>query len=601
MLQYSEPGQQIIPETSVSIIGIGGAGINMINRFALDSPETQGFLALAADSRTLTSTVASEKIQLGQQLTHGLGCGGDPNLGEQAAREQEQAIRQSLRDKKLVFLCVGLGGGTGSGAAPIIARIAREQNAFVVVFATMPFNFEGDRRRAQAETSLNQLSVIANALVTFDNTRMGELIVADAGVHQAFAAADRMIAESIKAVTRLVIRPGLINIGLDELITSLKAKKSRCLFGSGVASGADRAQTALKNALESPLLDKGHLLDGAETVLVHICGGESLTLYEIELLMRELGRSVPPAAQILFGAAVDPLMDDQLSITLISALPENLLTAGPTSARSSAKSAAKSAQKSPAQAADPSSDEAPSQTSSAGTSPQDPPLPSQDAIETTTEPLPRNKQETSPDHHDPSPPPNESSVLNLESDSANHQESTSVENQAPPAPIPQPTAASEPASPEPVTSEPEPPTPDNDLPNDTETPRLEPESHNEPTQPNTESPEPELIPSLEKPHIETLKHPIPKQFANSEGNAEPETSEPLSTDEPAPSTEPETQTSTTSKGENSSHKSETERRQSKGQSELELDGGPRGRFDGEEPNLFEGEDLDVPAFLRKRK
>jgi len=246
-------------------------------------------------------------------------------VGLKAAHEAEQEIRHSLRDRKMVFLCVGLGGGTGSGAAPFICRLAREEGAFVVVFATMPFTFEGGRRREQAETSLNELAVLANALMTFDNNRMGELVVAKQGIHEAFAAADRMISESVKAVTRLVMQPGLINVGLDDLMAALSTTRSRCLFGSGVAEGENRIQLALENTLASPLLDQGSLLADTATVLVHICGGESLTLYEVELLMQGLAKHVPNTAHILFGAAVDPSMGDSLSITLVSALPENKL------------------------------------------------------------------------------------------------------------------------------------------------------------------------------------------------------------------------------------------------------------------------------------
>jgi cell division protein FtsZ len=205
--------------------------------------------------------------------------------------------------------------------------VAREEGAFVVVFATMPFAFEGRRRREQADTALNELAVLSNALVTFDNNRMGDLVLAKQGIHEAFAAADRMISESIKAVIRLVIRPGLINVGLDDLMTALRTTRSRCLFGSGISNGKDRASKALRNALNSPLLDQGALLKDAETVLVHLCGGEDLTLYEIELLMQSLSKFVPDKAHVLFGAAVDPSMGDQLSITMVSSLPEDRLYA----------------------------------------------------------------------------------------------------------------------------------------------------------------------------------------------------------------------------------------------------------------------------------
>ncbi|MFT6179068.1 MAG: cell division protein FtsZ [Akkermansiaceae bacterium] len=329
MIEYPRNRQQTIPESSVKIVGLGGAGTNMLDRVALDGIEGAELLALNTDVRTLASTVAGQKIQLGRNLTKGLGTGGDPDLGEKAILEAEDEIRDALRDRQIVFLCVGLGGGTGSGAAPIVVRLAREAGAFVVVFATMPFGFEGGRRRLQAEESLNQLAVLANALVTFDNGRMGELVLPKQGVHEAFSAADRMISDSITAVARLVLRPGLINVGLDELMSALKTTRSRCLFGSGLGRGENRAQAALKSALNSPLLDRGSLLEDATTVLVHICGGEDMTLYEVELLMQGLTKFIPNEAHLLFGAATDTQMKDALSVTIISALPEERLQSVP--------------------------------------------------------------------------------------------------------------------------------------------------------------------------------------------------------------------------------------------------------------------------------
>ncbi|MDP3851012.1 MAG: hypothetical protein Q8Q59_10940 [Luteolibacter sp.] len=336
MIPYSRDPHQIIPTSAVKIIGLGGAGTNMLERIALDGMEGTELLALNTDIRTLGSCLAGGKIQLGANLTKGLGTGGDPELGHQAVLEAEDPIRAAIKGRRIVFLCVGLGGGTGSGAAPIVTRIAREEGAFVVVFATMPFAFEGKRRRDQAETALNELAVLSNALVTFDNNRMGELVLAKQGIHEAFVAADHMICESIKAVIRLVVRPGLINVGLDDLMSALRTTRSRCLFGSGMAEGRDRAVKALRNALASPLLDQGTLLKDAQTVLVHLCGGENLTLFEIELLMQSLHKLVPEKAHILFGAAVDPAMGDALSLTLISALPEDSLAMAPRDSLSSA-------------------------------------------------------------------------------------------------------------------------------------------------------------------------------------------------------------------------------------------------------------------------
>jgi len=249
MISYNSNPQQTISKSSVKIVGLGGAGAKMLDRVALDDLEGVEMICVNTDVRTLEGALVSKKIQIGKNLTMGLGAGGDPEVGLKAAQESDQEIRDAFKDSSIVFLCVGLGGGTGSGAAPLVCRLARESGAFVVVFATMPFTFEGARRMNQAEESLNELSVLANALVTFDNNRMGELVVAKEGIHKAFAAADEMISESVKAVTRLVLKPGLINVGLDDLMTALRAPRSRCLFGSGMAKGENRTQTALENTL----------------------------------------------------------------------------------------------------------------------------------------------------------------------------------------------------------------------------------------------------------------------------------------------------------------------------------------------------------------
>ena len=471
MIEFPRDRQQTIPESAVKIIGLGGAGANMLDRIALDGIEGAELLALNTDVRTLKSSVAGEKIQLGPNLTKGLGAGGDPEIGEKAILESEDEIRDVLRDRKIVFICVGLGGGTGSGAAPIAVRLAREAGAFVVVFATMPFAFEGNRRRIQAEESLNQLAVLTNALVTFDNTRMGELVLPKQGVHEAFSAADRMISDSITAVARLVLRPGLINVGLDELMTALKTTRSRCLFGSGLGRGDNRAQIALKAALGSPLLDSGSLLEDATTVLVHICGGEDMTLFEIELLMEGLTKHIPDNAHLLFGAATDKAMGKALSVTIISALPEERLQSAQVFA-------------------------APEEV---------------EVIE--IEGLEEELAEESV----------EEEVSDAEPEGLEDEEIVEAEE-------------------------------------DDEIPELDDEGHD-----------------FESPELRVVEEEEPEATAEVEETPE---------EEPEPVFE-EPQAENPKKG--------------AGQAELLLEGGPKGRFEGEQPNVIEGEDLDVPPYLRKKR
>lgn len=304
----------------VSVLGIGGAGANVLDTIALDAPPDTRLVVLNTDVRALQNSMAARKVQLGRELTQGLGAGGDPELGAEAARASEEEIRAEVRGAEMVFLCAGLGGGTGSGAAPLVARIAREEGAFVVVFAMMPFAFEGRRRLQQATEALNALRQHASALIAFDNDRIGELVLPKKGIQDAFAAADRAVSQSIQAIVNLVTQPGLIRIGMDDLVTALRNHDSRCLFGFGQAAGEERAATALKLALKSPLLSREQLARHARSVLVHVCGGPSLTFFEVQQLMTQLSRELHPEAHVLFGTGTDERLGDQLSVTILTSL-----------------------------------------------------------------------------------------------------------------------------------------------------------------------------------------------------------------------------------------------------------------------------------------
>ncbi len=569
MISYSREQQNTIPTSSVKIIGLGGAGANMLERVALDGLDGAELLALNTDIRTLSGCVAGEKIQLGRNLTKGLGAGGDPELGQQAMLESEAEVRAAVKGRRIVFICAGLGGGTGSGAAPILTRIAREEGAFVVVFATMPFAFEGLRRRDQAETALNELAVLSNALVTFDNNRMGELVLAKQGIHEAFSAADKMICESIKAVIRLVVRPGLINVGLDDLMSALRTNRSRCLFGSGLASGKDRAARALRNALSSPLLDQGALLKEARTVLVHLSGGEDLTLYEIELLMKSLQKFVPEKAHVLFGAAIDASMGDNLSITLISALPEDSL------AVASRDSLSRSASEDPV--LDPSDGFA---SPAAKRTPVEPP------------PLPK-----------PAPEPEKPSKVVLPAKVASAAATISLFDDRPfaesvPAPQAKPAPEPEPAP----APEPEPEAVVEAVTVIETTPELEPEIEAEPEPEIDELVEEEEVAAVIEEAIEpepdepAIEDDAPFGFAEELDELVEEEPEWLADEqefvstqepEPVPQLEP---VPLKLRGKTPA-----------GQAELSFDAGPRGRFEGESPNLVDGDDLDIPPFLRKKR
>ena len=301
---YSLPEreQEIIP---IKVVGIGGAGSNALDRIVLDGMDKADIVAINTDVQSLAGSVAAHKVQLGRSITRGLGAGGDPELGYEAALESADEIRQALVDARMIFICTGLGGGTGSGAAPVVAQLAREHGGLVIVFATLPFSFEGKRRAEQAQNSFDQLNQIANAVICFENDRMGDMVAPKAGIHQAFAAADITISQSVRSIVHLVQRPGLIRIGFDDLLAALRSPNGRCLFGFGEADSDNRAHDALTQALKNPLMGKGKMLADAAHVLVQVAGGPGMTLSEVEILMQELGRHVRDNTQILFGTAVD--------------------------------------------------------------------------------------------------------------------------------------------------------------------------------------------------------------------------------------------------------------------------------------------------------
>src|SRR5947199_2161664 len=316
---YSLPerAEDFIP---IKIVSVGGAGLNALDRIVLDGLERADVVATNTDVQSLTSSVAAHKLQLGRTVTRGLGAGGDPELGYHAAVKSADESREALADARMIFVCAGLGGGTGSGAAPYVAQLAQEAGALVVGFATLPFSFEGKRSNAQAREALARLNKVANAVICFENDQMGDIVAPHAGIHQAFAVADSTISQSVRSIVNLIQRPGLIHIGFDDLLAALRNRNGRCLFGFGESDSDNRAHEALTQALKNPLMDRGRMLEEAARVLVQVAGGPGMTLSEVEILMQELGRHVSEQTQILFGAVVDGRLGDRLGVTIISSL-----------------------------------------------------------------------------------------------------------------------------------------------------------------------------------------------------------------------------------------------------------------------------------------
>jgi len=316
---YSLPERQE-EQIPIKVVGVGSAGSNALDRVLLDGMDKNDLIAVNTDVQALASSVAARKVQLGRNATRGLGTGGDPELGYQAAIESAEEIRQAMAGARMIFICAGLGGGTGSGAAPVVAQLAHEAGSLVIAFATLPFSFEGKRRAAQAQDALARLNEVANAVICFENDRMGDMVAPKAGIHQAFGVADMTISQSVRSIVNLIQRPGLIRIGFDDLFAALRSQNGRCLFGFGEADSDNRAHDALNQALKNPLMDKGRMLSETSHVLVQVAGGPGMTLSEVEILMRELGKHVRDHTQIVFGTAVDGKMGNRLSVTIISSL-----------------------------------------------------------------------------------------------------------------------------------------------------------------------------------------------------------------------------------------------------------------------------------------
>src|SRR5437588_7190022 len=314
-----------LPEKSnedipIKVVGVGGAGCNVLDRIVLDGLDKADLIAINTDVQSLASAVATAKGQFGPTVTRGVGAGGDPEVGYNAAFESADEIRHALTDARMIFICTGLGGGTGSGAAPAVAQVARESGSLVLAFVTLPFAFEGKRRLAQAQEAMANLRQNCDAVICFENDRMGDMVAPKAGIHQAFAIADVTISQSVRSIIGLIQRPGLIRIGFDDLLAALRSPSGRCLFGFGESDSDNRAHDALTQALKNPLMDRGRMLADASHVLVQVSGGPGMTLSEVEILMPELGKHIHDDTQIIFGTAVDSRMGNRLHVSLLSSL-----------------------------------------------------------------------------------------------------------------------------------------------------------------------------------------------------------------------------------------------------------------------------------------
>ena len=301
---------------SIKVIGIGGAGSNAVDRMIQVGIPGVDFIAANTDSQALATSEASCKIVLGEKLTKGLGAGGDPTVGAEAAERSRERLSKALQDADMVFIAAGMGGGTGTGASPVVARIAREQKALTIAVVTRPFSFEGSRREMMAEEGINRLQESVDTLVVVSNDRLLDVVNERVSLDIAFRIADEVLRQGIQGISELVTRPGLINLDFAD-VRSVMRGAGGALVSIGYGEGENKALEAARIALGSPLLDI-ETVKGTSGLLVNITGGEDLTLAEVDSAMKMISEAALPQAEILFGAVVDPKMENRVQITLIA-------------------------------------------------------------------------------------------------------------------------------------------------------------------------------------------------------------------------------------------------------------------------------------------
>jgi len=304
-------------EPVLRLLGIGNAGVNIADRIAVRASLPLETVALNSDQQSLNASVASRKTALGPMTTHGLGAGGDPEMALEAARESMSELRQSVEGADVVFLCAGLGGGTGSATTPQLAELARANGSLVIAVVTTPFQFEGRRRSQQAQEAMQGIARHADAIVHFENDRMAEITAPRTEAEETFAACDNILFQSVASLTRLISCPGPMAVAVPDLLGILRSGGGAFLFGSGEADGGNRAHEALEQALRSPLLDRGRLLHDAKKVLVHLSGPRSLTFAEVAAIMQEISKNTAPSSLLHLGVSVARDDSAPLIVTLI--------------------------------------------------------------------------------------------------------------------------------------------------------------------------------------------------------------------------------------------------------------------------------------------
>ncbi|AHJ27769.1 Cell division protein FtsZ [Nodularia spumigena CCY9414] len=308
---------EIVPGrvANIKVIGVGGGGGNAVNRMIESDVSGVEFWSINTDAQALTLAGAPSRLQIGQKLTRGLGAGGNPAIGQKAAEESRDEIATALEGADLVFITAGMGGGTGTGAAPIVAEVAKEMGALTVGVVTRPFVFEGRRRTSQAEQGIEGLKSRVDTLIIIPNNKLLEVIPEQTPVQEAFRYADDVLRQGVQGISDIITIPGLVNVDFAD-VRAVMADAGSALMGIGVSSGKSRAREAAIAAISSPLLECS--IEGARGVVFNITGGSDLTLHEVNAAAEAIYEVVDPNANIIFGAVIDDRLQGEVRITVIA-------------------------------------------------------------------------------------------------------------------------------------------------------------------------------------------------------------------------------------------------------------------------------------------
>ena len=300
---------------TIKVIGVGGAGNNAVNRMLELGIKSVDFIAVNTDRQALQKSKANTKIQIGEKITRGLGAGSNPDIGAQSAEESRAEISEVLRGADMVFVTAGMGGGTGTGAAPIVAEIAKEMGILTIGVVTKPFTFEGKKRLAQAERGIESLKTKVDTLIVIPNDKLLQIIDRKTSMAEAFLMADDVLRQGVQGISDLITVTGTVNLDFADVKT-IMLNTGMAHMGTGHASGENKAEDAAKEAIQSPLLETS--IEGARGVIINITGGDDLGLQEVNTAAELIQRSVDPEANIIFGTVIDPNMTDEIKITVIA-------------------------------------------------------------------------------------------------------------------------------------------------------------------------------------------------------------------------------------------------------------------------------------------